>query len=70
MNKVAIPKNEYKTLRRQANAYKKLMGKLFEEVIRDPVKEVVEDFRRTDLYAKEFLQDLEDGLRKSSYARS
>ena len=31
--------------------------------------EVVADFRVADLYTDEFITDLEDGLRKSSYAK-
>lgn len=69
MSNITIPKNEYSKLKRQANAYKKLSGRLFEFIIKDPVDEVVKDFRETKLYTEEFLKDLEDGLRKSSYAK-
>lgn len=67
MSTVSIPKNEYLKLRKQAGAYRKLVGKMFETVLRDPVEDFVEDFRKTDLYTEDFLRDLGDGLRKSSY---
>ena len=37
--------------------------------LKNPADEVVENFKATDLYAEEFLTDLEDGLRKSSYSK-
>jgi hypothetical protein len=70
MAKVTIPKEEYKKLQKQSRAYRKLAARLFELLIKDPVREVVKDFRDTGLYSKEFLVDLESGLRKSSYAKS
>mgnify|MGYP001580440669 CR=1 FL=1 len=69
MVKVTLPEVEYKQLKRQADAYKKMAAKLFELTIKDSIEDVVEDFRRTDLYTDGFLKDLESGLRKSSYAR-
>ncbi|MBI4652795.1 hypothetical protein HY750_00890 [Candidatus Kuenenbacteria bacterium] len=64
---ITLPKIEYQKLKTQANAYQKIMSKFFEFVIKDPIQEVTEDFRKTDLYSEEFLKDLEIGLRKSSY---
>lgn len=69
MDKVIIPQTKYTQLKRQAAAYQRLTTRLFESVLRDPIKEVVEDFRATELYSKDFLADLESGLRKSSYAK-
>lgn len=69
MVRVTIPKTEYEKLKRQAGAYRRFAAKFFESIIRDPIAEVVEDFRKTNLYPKEFLKDLEVGLRKSSYAK-
>ena len=70
MAKVTIPKEEYQKLQKQARAYQKLAARLFESIIKDPIREVVRDFRDTGLYSKDFLADLEAGLRKSSYAKS
>jgi len=36
---------------------------------KDSVKAVVADFAKTNLYEKEFLEDLEAGLKKSSVCR-
>jgi len=69
MSNVTIPKIEYLKLKHQADAYKKLSGRFFESVIKDSVEEVVEDFRRSNLYTKEFLADMESGLRRSSFAK-
>lgn len=69
MAKVTLPKTEYESLKRQAEAYRKFAEKFFELMVKDPIEEVVEDFRKTNLYTKEFLRDLESGLRKSSYAK-
>ena len=69
MNTVSIQKTEYQRLRRHAAAYRKMAERVYESVLRDPIKEVAEDFRRTGLYTDEFIVDLESGLRNSSYAR-
>lgn len=67
MVKVEIPKTEYEQLKKQAGAYRRFAAKFFESIIQDPIDQVVEDFRKTNLYTEEFLRDLETGLRKSSY---
>ncbi len=67
MSEVTISKEEYRQLKQQAKAYKKLTGHLFEFVVRDRVEDVVKDFRKTKLYTNEFIKELEDGLQKSSY---
>ena len=64
-----LSKQEYLRLKQQAQAYRTLAAKVFEMPLRDPVAEVVADFKATALYTKEFLVDLEDGLRKSSYVQ-
>ena len=69
MNKVAVSTTEYKKLQRHSRAYQKLVGRLFESVLRDPVADVVADFRKTTLYSEAFLRDLETGLRRSSLGK-
>jgi len=69
MDKVIITKTEYRQMKRQAEAYKKLLAEFFDSLTYDPIGQVVQDFRKTDLYTEEFLKDLESGLRKSSYAK-
>jgi len=69
MVKVTIPKEEYQKLQQQSQAYQKLAARLFESIIKDPIRDVVQDFKDTGLYSKGFLADLETGLRKSSYAK-
>ena len=66
---VTLPKEEYLRLKQQALAYQNLATEVFELPFKNPIGEVVADFKATNLYTKEFLTDLEDGLRKSSYAK-
>lgn len=66
---ITLPKIKYEQLKRQAAAYRKFTARFFEFIVKDPVSQVVDDFRKTDLYTEEFLRDLEDGLRNSSYAK-
>ncbi len=70
METITISKKEYKKLVSQAKAYEKLAKGFFENVVKDPVDEVVTDFEKTKLYSSEFLEDLKSGLRKSSYFKS
>lgn len=69
MSNITISKVEYQKLKQQAKAYQKLTKHLFGTLIQSPIETVVEDFRKTDLYTAEFLKDMEEGLRKSSYAK-
>ena len=69
MSRIKILKTEYSKLRKEAKAYRAVAACLFELLIKDRVKNVVEDFRASRLYSKEFITDLEDGLHKSSYTR-
>lgn len=67
MVSITLPETEYRKLKRQAQAYRGFAARFFELIIKDPIQEVVDDFQKTNLYSKEFLEDLESGLRKSSY---
>ena len=69
MATITIPRTEYRGLKRQSAAYKKLATRLFDAVVKDDVATVVEDFRKTGLYTDGFLEDLASGLSKSSYNR-
>ena len=66
---VTLPKQEYLRLKQQAQAYRSMVAKLFELPLRDPIDEIMADFQDTNLYSDDFLTDLENGLRKSSYAK-
>ncbi|MFA4831024.1 MAG: hypothetical protein WC862_01845 [Patescibacteria group bacterium] len=68
-NTVTLPKQEYLRLKQEAGAYRSMAAKVFALPFRDPVGDVVADFRAADLYTDEFLTDLEDGLHKSSYTK-
>ena len=51
MTKIIASKIKYKEFKKRASA----------------LKEVVKDFREANFYTEEFLKDLKDGLKKSSY---
>ena len=70
MATITIPKTEYEKLKKQSRAYKARVSRLFVSVLRDSAKSIADDFRATGLYTKEFLTDLEDGLRKSPHTRT
>lgn len=69
MSDITISKAEYRKLKQQANAYRKLTRHLFESIVKVPIEDVIENFRSADLYTDDFLKDLEEGLRKSSYGK-
>ena len=69
MNTITIPKKEYSQLKKQSQAYKKIAGRLFAAIVKDSIEDVIIDFKKTGLYTKNFLSDLENGLRKSSYGK-
>lgn len=66
---VTITQEELRRLRHQSQAYRKLATDFHMAALIDSVTETVDDFRETGLYTKEFLENLERGLRKSSYAK-
>ncbi len=66
METITISKSEYRKLVSRAKAYEKLAESFFENAMKDPVSDIVADFKKTNLYSVGFLNDLEDGLRKSS----
>lgn len=68
MSTITLPKSEYLKLKRESTEFRRLSARIFETAI-DDITNVVEDFRKTNLYTDEFLVDLEDGLRKSSYGK-
>lgn len=70
MKTITIPKTEYKILLSRAKAYEKLTGSIFKNAIKDPVNDIVSDFKKTNLYTDGFLKDLEVGLKKSSLAKN
>jgi len=65
---ITLPKNEYLKLKKESREYRRLSARIYETVV-DDIGNIVEDFRKTSLYTDEFLIDLEDGLRKSSYGK-
>lgn len=66
---VTIAKKEYLSLKKDANAYRKLISGIFQKTISDKVSNVVQDFENTKLYSDDFLKDLESGLSKSSFGK-
>lgn len=69
MSQITISKKEYTQLKNQSQAYKRKIGNFFGAIVKNPIEDVVADFRKTGLYTNKFLSDLENGLRKSSYCK-
>lgn len=69
---VTLPKVEYLKLKKQAKAYQVLAGHFFNVRVQEAgsVADVIDDFRKTNLYTPAFLADLQDGLKHSSYAKA
>lgn len=67
---VTIPKKEYATLKREAREYRRITSRVFESMVRGDIATVVTDFKHTDLYTNSFLEDLEQGLHKSTYGKA
>jgi glucan phosphoethanolaminetransferase (alkaline phosphatase superfamily) len=67
METVKIEKKEYKRLLRVESAYKKIVGEVYNSKLNDSVNDVIKDFDETKLYTADFLKDLSEGLKKSSY---
>lgn len=73
MTTITIPKNEYLKLIFQSKAYQKIASDFASQIIEKPVSIIVENFKNTGKYNKEFLEDLKNGLqdlRKSKVWKS
>ena len=74
MANITLPKKEYHQLVEKALRYDYLHQLLEEDLFASPptrsVKKVIESFEKTELYNKNFLRNLEKGLKRSSYFRS
>lgn len=70
MATITLPKKEYHQLVEKALRYDYLRQLLEEDIFSPPptrsVKKVIDSFTKTGLYSKEFLKDLEKGLKRSS----
>lgn len=63
---ITLEKREYTALKKDAEAYRKIISSGFEKAISSPVPEIVRDFKLTNKYSEGFISDLESGLLKSS----
>ncbi len=74
MGTVTIPKKEYKELVEKKLRYEYLRGVMEEDIFSPPptkkIKEIIDGFRATRKYNRQFIKDLERGLKRSSYFRS
>ncbi len=71
MPTITLPKKEYHQLIEKALRYDYIRQLLKKDIFVSPptrsVKKVIDSFSKTGLYGKEFLKDLERGLKRSSY---
>ena len=68
---ITLPKIEYLDLKKRAEAFDKMVAGINPSFFFTPVeksrKRIISDFSKTKLYSKEFLKDLEKGLKRSSF---
>lgn len=71
MATVTLPKIEYLKLKKRAEAFDKMIAEVNPSLFFTPMeksrKKIISEFSKTKLYSKEFLKDLEKGLKRSSY---
>lgn len=71
MTTITLPKIEYLELKKRASAYEKIIGIIgYDAFVSPPIrsaKQVMKEFKKTGLYNKSFIKDLENGLKRSSY---
>ncbi|OIO44697.1 hypothetical protein COU05_01330 [bacterium (Candidatus Gribaldobacteria) CG10_big_fil_rev_8_21_14_0_10_37_21] len=70
MDTITVSKIEYKKLKKQADAFKLFAGYFFASLVADSPQDVINDFRKTNLYTESFLKDLKEGLADSSYLKN
>jgi len=74
MATISISKKEYHQLVEKALRYEYISQLLKEDIFASPptrsVKKIIESFKATRLYNKEFLRSLKEGLKRSLYFRT
>lgn len=68
---ITLPKIEYLSLKKRAEAFDKMVAEINPSFFFVPVeksrKKIISEFSKTKLYNKEFLKDLNQGLKRSSF---
>lgn len=71
MSTVTLPKIEYMNLKKRAEAFDKMVAGINPSFFFVPTeksrKKIMSEFSKTKLYSKEFLKDLEKGIKRSSF---
>lgn len=71
MNTITLPKTEYLELKKRAAAYNVIINVVSKDLFASPpeksAKKIIDEFKKTGLYSKAFLEDLASGLNNSSY---
>ena len=71
MTTITIPKNEYQKLVEKSLRYEYIRQMMEKNLFAPPpvknARKVIGELRKTKLYSRGFLKDLEKGLRRSSY---
>jgi hypothetical protein len=70
METITIPKAEYELLKSQEQIYRLIASDFFKTIGDDNLKNLISEFKDTNLYTNDFLLDLENGLAKSTYFKS
>lgn len=68
---ITLLRKEYKELTERAKKYEEIQKLIEADLFSPPptknIREIIETFRRTGKYGKDFLLSLERGLKRSSY---
>ena len=71
MYTITLPKIEYQSLKKRAEAFDNMIAGINPSVFFVPAeksrKKIISEFSKTKLYSKEFLKNLEKGLKRSSF---
>ena len=74
MSTITIPKKEYEELIEKRLRYEYLRRLMEEDIFSPPpirkIREVMNEFKTTKRYNRQFLKSLEKGLNRSSYFRT
>ena len=72
MTTITLPKIEYLNLKKRAEAFDNMVAGVNPSLFFVPVeksrKKIISEFSKTKLYSKEFIKDLEKGLKRSSFS--
>ena len=71
MNTVTLKKSEYEVLKKKAEAYETIIRVVEQDIFSPPTirsrKAILNEFKKTGYYSKEFLEDIGQAIKRSSF---